>query len=115
MPMLKQALIQVKSWLESDIQSYSEKLVEPLLIYLKGLGVKFESSPYFSTHLFNLNLPKEIPVELLKDKLIENKIYLSVRGSALRVSIHIFNTSEDIEKLIQVIEETRRIGNKNEI
>jgi len=115
MPMLKQALIQVKIWLKSDIQSYSEHLVEPLLIYLKNLGVKFESSAYFSTHLFNLNLPKEIPVKLLKEKLVENKIYLSVRGNSLRVSIHIYNTSEDIEKLIQVIEETRRFENKNEM
>lgn len=106
MPMLKQSLIQVKNWLNSDIQSYSKELIKPLQTYLKGLGIKFENTPYFSTHLFGLTLPQEIDIEQLKNNLIKNNVFLSVRGSSLRVSVHIFNTSQDIIKLIEVIEET---------
>ncbi|OUR94007.1 aminotransferase class V [Flavobacteriales bacterium 34_180_T64] len=108
MPMLKQALIQVNKWLDNDIQSYSKELIKPLISYLQDLGVKFENSAYFSNHLFGLKLPEEVNAKLLKENLIKNNIYLSVRGKSIRVSIHVFNTSEDIEKLIKVIELTKK-------
>jgi len=114
-PMLKQALLQVNKWLDNDLQSYSRELIKPLISYLQNLGVKFESSAYFSNHLFGLKLPEEVNAELLKENLIKNNIYLSVRGKSIRVSIHVFNTPEDIEKLIEVIELTKRAGRDNNV
>jgi len=115
MAMLKQALLQVNKWLDSDIQSYSKELIKPLLSYLQNLGVKFESSICFSNHLFSLKLPEEVNSELLKENLIKNNIYLSVRGKSIRVSIHVFNTPEDIEKLIEVIELTKRADRNDSV
>ncbi len=108
MPMLKQSLIQVNNWLNSDLQSYSRELIKPLISYLQEMGVKFESDTYFSSHMFGLKLPKEVNSELLKENLIKKNIYLSLRGNTIRVSIHVFNTNEDIEKLIEVIELTKK-------
>ncbi len=107
MPMLKQSLVQVNSWLNSDLQDYSKELIKPLISYLINLGVKFENDTYFSSHLFSLKMPKEFNIELLKENLIKNKVYLSVRGNSLRVSVHLFNTPKDIEKLMEVIELTK--------
>ena len=107
MPMLKQSLIQVNNWLNSDLQSYSRELIKPLISYLQEMGVIFERETYFSSHMFGLKLPKEVNSELLKENLIKKNIYLSLRGNTLRVSIHVFNITDDIEKLIEVIELTK--------
>ncbi len=107
MPMLKQSLIQVNKWLNLNIQGYSKELIKPLLSYLKSLGITFENDTYFSSHLFSLKLPNDYNTELLKENLIKNKVYLSLRGNSLRVSVHAFNTPNDIKKLIEVIDLTK--------
>ncbi|MAE15677.1 MAG: aminotransferase, partial [Crocinitomicaceae bacterium] len=48
-------------------------------------------------------LPCEIDPLNLKNRLDNEKIYVSLRGSNIRVSINVFNNEEDIEKLVSVI------------
>ena len=54
-------------------------------------------------NLFSLGLPKEITPLKLKNRLDNENIYVSLRGSYIRVSINVFNNEEDIEKLVSVI------------
>ena len=112
MPMLHTALKQINTWTPSEIQAYAGKLTEPLFEYLENLGVRQEPKSYQANHLFGLKLPTDIDMELLKENLVKHNIYLSVRGAYLRVAVNIFNTKQDISKLIEVIEMTRN-GNRN--
>ena len=107
MPMLIAALEQINEWTVPGIQEYCHHLIKPLRLYLTDLGVTFEADPYFSNHLFGLKLPKSIDQERLQKRLKENHVYLSVRGSSLRVSVNVFNTEEDITKLIATIDSVR--------
>ena len=105
-PIIKEALKQINLWTIPEIQAYSKKLIRPLITYLKNLGVEFESDKYFSSHLFALKLPAKVDVDQLKKNLEKNKVYISVRGQYLRISVNIFNDEEDISQLIKSIEET---------
>lgn len=105
MPMLHAALTQIRAWGPENIQAYSKQLIQPLLVYMKGLGVQFESEAYFSNHLFTLRLPAGMDANALKEKLTENKIYISVRGANLRIAVNVFNDENDIQKLMDVIQE----------
>lgn len=107
-PIIKEALKQISLWTVSEINAYSRKLTQPLIGYLKNLGIEFESDKYFSSHLFALKLPAEVDVDQLKKNLEKNKVYISVRGQYLRISVNIFNDEEDISQLIKSIEETLR-------
>jgi selenocysteine lyase/cysteine desulfurase len=40
---------------------------------------------------------------VLPGRLADAKVYASVRGSALRVTPHLWNTDEDVERLIAVL------------
>jgi len=104
MPMLKASLTQVLTWRPDNIQAYCKKLKTPLVDYLKGLNVKFENDTYLSNHLFALRLPSSIDMTAINHSLAEHKVKLSLRGTALRVSVNVFNDERDIQKLIDVIE-----------
>jgi selenocysteine lyase/cysteine desulfurase len=107
MPMLKASLAQIAEWKPENIQQYCKELIQPLLSCLKNLGVEPEEEAYFSNHLFALNLPKEIDREKLTQLLLQNNVYVSVRGEFLRISVNVFNDEKDIEKLIETIESAR--------
>lgn len=107
MPMLKESLKQIIEWNPNEIEAYCKTLIRPLIDYLESLGIVFENDMYFSNHLFALQLPTNIDLEILKNNLAKNNVYTSVRGSHLRVSVNVFNDDSDIQKLIEVIEYTR--------
>lgn len=107
LPMLKAGLKQLHEWKVSEIQLYCERLIKPLLVYLDGIGVELEDKAYFSNHLFALRLPKELDIELLKEKMAKYNISVSLRGTSIRVAVNVFNTADDIDALIAAIEETR--------
>ena len=109
LPMLNQALKQLNSWTVPEIERYCRNLSAPLLTYLKNAGVKLEDERYFSHHLFGLKLPVDVDSDGLKNRLGEQKIYVSNRGGNIRVSINVFNTPEDIEALIQAIDSSRKM------
>jgi len=65
-----------------------------------------ENETYFSNHLFALPLPEQVSPNKLKTKLNDKKIIISCRDKYLRVSVNIFNDSEDIQQLINAIQAT---------
>ena len=106
MPILKESLKQILEWGPGNIQAYCSNLIQPLLEYLREIGVELEGKEYFSNHIFALSLPDNMDEELLKANLAKNNIYISIRGGKLRVSVNVFNEEADIIKLISVMEQT---------
>lgn len=106
MPILLEGLKQVNKWTVHGVQSYCKELTVPLISKLSEIGIKFEDQKYFSPHLFALSLPTNIDPIQLKLNLEENKVFISLRGDFLRVSLNVFNDMNDIEKLVTVIKKT---------
>ncbi len=104
MPMLQVGLEQILAWNPAYIQQFTGKLIEPLFSYLSNLGNSFEYQSLYSNHLMSLSLPLSINESLLKQKLKENKVFVSYRGDVMRVSVNVFNDKKDIDKLIEVID-----------
>lgn len=107
MPMLISSLKQLQIWSIEGIQSYCKELIQPLLHYLKSINIEVEEERYFSPHLFSLSLPSDIDSKKFSQVLIEKGIIISIRAGKLRVSVNVFNTTEDISQLIEVIEQNR--------
>lgn len=106
-PMLIEALKQLKAWGPAEVQAYCRELVQPLLSYCESIGVSLEKEENRSAHLLGLQLPESIDSEELLKRLKERKIIVSVRGSTIRVSPSVYNSPEDIQALIDTIESCR--------
>ncbi|MBC8753048.1 aminotransferase class V-fold PLP-dependent enzyme [Kordia sp. YSTF-M3] len=99
-PMLIKAIAQLLEWKPMHIQEYCAEISRNAIAELKELGCFIEDVNYRSSHLFGIYLPEGIATEEFKNKLIEENIYVSFRGNAVRVSSHVYNTQKDFEKLV---------------
>lgn len=106
-----EALKQVLAWSPARIQA----TVEPMTTYLaKGArALDFQVPQYHAPHFLGVGPgPQDVPVsmqsvdakELWADEaaahLKSRKIYVSSRGGALRIAIHVYNTIEEIDALL---------------
>jgi selenocysteine lyase/cysteine desulfurase len=104
MPMLDDALGQLLEWGIENIQDYARQLGEPLISYFKDKGVALDDEHYRAFHLMGLPLPAHMDGEDLVQELQSRKVFVSLRGSNIRISINVFNTQEDVQELISALD-----------
>lgn len=102
-PMLTKAMEQVNTWGAQAIQDYTQSLASPFLPALKAAGYWIEEEAHRAHHLIGLRLPEHLALEEIKQKLQEQRVFVSVRGNSIRVSPHLYNTSADFEYLLHVL------------
>lgn len=107
LPMLDRALQQVAEWGPESIQNYCRRLIEPLLYYFRENGYWLEQDEYRADHLFGVLLPASLKKDELLKALINRNVFVSVRGDAIRISPHVYNDSNDITMLINVLKANR--------
>ena len=101
LPMLTTALEQILSWTVAGINQYCEQIASSFLDRIQGLGCQVTEKPYLSSHLFGVRLPVGTDTHSLKAALEQEQIFVSIRGNAVRISPHLYNTEVDFEKLYQ--------------
>lgn len=99
LPMLVAALEQVLAWGVADIQAYCRDLCVDVLAEAQEMGYRIEDPARRSAHLFGVRAPDGLDVERLRESLTAHRISASVRGSAVRISPHVYNDEGDIEAL----------------
>ena len=99
-PMLTTALEQLLSWKPQHIQDYCNSISAEVVNTLRSKGCFIEDDAYRSHHLFGIYLPKHMDLNVLKKRLEDAKVVVSYRGNAIRVSPHVYNTTEDFERLV---------------
>ena len=100
-PMMIKAIDQLIEWQPLTIQEYCKKISGNAVQKLRSLGCFIEEDTNRSHHLFGIYLPDSISLEKVKTKLVQEKIFVSYRGNAIRVSCNVYNTKEDFDKLVE--------------
>ena len=103
-PMLEASLDLVLQWRPEAIQDYCRALGSPLIEASESLGFSVEEDGWRADHLFGLRMPEGIELEVLKAELERRQIFVSLRGSALRVSPHLYNDESDVAALIEALQ-----------
>jgi selenocysteine lyase/cysteine desulfurase len=101
-PMLVHSLSQLMEWGVESIQDYAQSILNPLLPILEQKGIWIEAPEYRSNHLFGL-VPTSPLTDAIKKRLWDQKIYVSYRADRIRVSTHVYNTTDDLYRLIECI------------
>lgn len=102
-PMMGKALEEVLEWQPERIQSYCQEITKSSIAELKELGCWVEDEAGRGMHLFGIRLPSEASMETLQKELKGNKISVSVRGDSIRVSPHLYNLEQDMDRLTDSI------------
>lgn len=102
-PMLNTALKQITEWKVDQIQEYCGHLVRPLIEFIRTKGLWIEDAEYRANHLLGVGLNGKADPNNLFKQMQERKIYVSLRGDAVRISPHLYNSENDIEALIDVL------------
>lgn len=98
-PMLLAALRLVGGWGPERIQAYAKALTAGLLEEVTALGYGVEEDAYRVGHLFGIRMPPGLDLAAVKTALEEEGVSASLRGSALRVSPHLYNDEKDMAAL----------------
>ena len=67
-----------------------------------ALGIGAAPSHLRAGHYLGLRLPGGAPPEL-PERLAEGRVFVSVRGDSLRVTPHLYNHEEDVDRLFEVL------------
>ncbi len=102
-PMLNEALEQLLNWGVREIQEYCGSLAKPLINYFLERNVQVDDEVYRANHLMGLALPEGMDGRVLVDELQRRNVFVSLRGTNIRISINVFNTVEDIDELIAAL------------
>lgn len=101
LPMMAAALDQVHIWTPEAINNYCAEITDGIFEQLYELGYSIGHGEEMSPHLFGVRLPAGMAVEKVQEELAHEKVFVSLRGSAVRVSPHVYNSREDLEVLVE--------------
>lgn len=99
LPMMREALMQVKEWGIENIREYIQELTGDLIPGLQNAGYIIEQDEFRAPHMFGARVPDGKLMQSVRNSLYKKNIHVSIRGSAIRISPHLYNSSEDIDAL----------------
>lgn len=102
-PMALTAIEQINRWGVANIQEYCQSISEETIQILRSKDFLIEDLPYRGSHLFGIRHRRTLDPEAIRLNLKKNKVYVSVRGDAIRVSPHVYNDADDLRKLAKVL------------
>ncbi len=105
LPMMQAALKQLLEWTPRGITEYCQSLTTALIPFLEQTNCRMEEAVFRSKHITGFRLPEGYSTDRLQEILQARNISVSLRGSSVRVSTHLFNDKADIDSLLKALEE----------
>ncbi|HKP75800.1 MAG TPA: hypothetical protein VJT67_09685 [Longimicrobiaceae bacterium] len=105
--MLIAALEQILAWGPANVQAYCAGLTRELLAEARALGYAVEDEAWRGAHLFGLRVPAGGDPARLKAALDARRVAVSIRGDAVRVSPHVYNSPDDVAALADALRTVR--------
>lgn len=102
-PMVAAGLELVLSWQPERIQAYCTSLTTALVTEARSLGYFIEDDDCRGAHLFGIRIPDDVDPARVNAVLAEHHVSVSLRGNAIRVSPHVYNTDRDVDALARVL------------
>jgi selenocysteine lyase/cysteine desulfurase len=102
-PMLLAAARQILAWGVPAIQAYCEALQGPLAQALEDTPFRIAPAADHAAHLFGVPLPDPARAPAILEELKRRDVWVSLRGTFIRVSPHVYNTPENMLALAEVL------------
>ena len=99
LPMADAAIRQILDWGVENIRDSVAAMAKQLADETSSLGLDSLPASLRASHYLCLNLPEKAPADL-PTRLAKDDVHVSIRGSSLRVTPHLYNTDRDLERFI---------------
>jgi selenocysteine lyase/cysteine desulfurase len=103
LPMSIAALQQINDWEIGYVQAKIKKLTDKILEYKKQVGI-YDETALSAGHITSIPV-NTLNVVKLKERLKENNVVISFRGTSIRVSPHLYNDFGDIDRLVSCLQD----------
>ncbi len=90
-------------WQPGRIRDYLLRIERGSVDRLRAIGFDVADEAERSANLFGVKLPVDLEPEVCRQYLVQQRIHVSVRGSAIRVSPHVYNDEQDLERLTDAL------------
>ena len=101
--MLEAACQLLIEWEPARIRDYLYEIARRPLARLREAGFAVAAERERCANLFGIRLPEGLAPEQCRQMLKRNNIHVSVRGNAVRVSPHVYNDEQDLDRLVDVL------------
>ncbi len=102
LPMAIAAMKQILQWEVPRINATLQELTAQIEHKARELGFQTVTAHHRVGHLIGLRHPSELPVQLAIE-LAQSNVFVSVRGNSIRVSPHLYNTTDDIDRFFYLL------------
>ena len=106
--MLDASLELLQGWQAARIRDYCIAICGRFVDRARNAGFTVADAHERAGNLFGLRAPQGFDLLGLRDKLSERQIFVSVRGSAIRVSPHVYSEESDLAALADALEDATR-------
>ena len=96
------ALEQILAWGVEEISQTIGGLTNKIIDDTRELGMVATPDRFRAPHYLCLRSSVPLPKNLT-DELAGEGIYISVRGASLRITPHVYNSTQDVERLVGVL------------
>jgi selenocysteine lyase/cysteine desulfurase len=103
-PAATAAMEQLLNWGVSEVSAYSGALNRKIAATAVQCGFSVTPEPYRAPHYLCLRRQHGLPQDL-SAKLAREKVFVSVRGTSVRITPHLYNSDQDIDRLIHLLKE----------
>ncbi len=104
LPMANEALRQILDWGVENVSETIGELTDLIEEEAKKRGIEAIPAKRRARHMVGIKLGSAAPEDLAA-RLAGEDIFVSVRGESVRVSPHLYNTAEDVDRLFAVLAE----------
>ena len=93
----------VTAWDPERTAAHARRLTGRVAEGAEALGLHVAPAHLRAPHLMGIRLAPEIDAEAMAPALADQGVHVSVRGDAVRVSVHAFNTDADVDHLLAAL------------
>jgi selenocysteine lyase/cysteine desulfurase len=103
-PAAEAGLRQILEWGVENVCETVAAVADEIVARVRPLGLTALPKAQRAPHYLGLQLATGLPANLLPE-LMQRKVYVSVRGSSIRVTPHVYNNAADIDRLVSALKE----------
>ena len=104
LPMAAEALRQILEWEVENVSETIGTLTDQIEAEAEELGIVTIPKERRARHMIGLMLGPDAPDDLAT-RLTAHNVFVSVRGESVRVSPHLYNTREDVDRLFEILQQ----------